>query len=338
LFNKNFGLPECSVLTIAPGAARPLAAASAKEGCQLAVVYSNSAGAMIAGAPSYDEQWATEIAVDVQWAHATAPMARIVLIEAPDSKVGSIVGAVSLANAMGSGVVSMSLSAPEGAWSKGVDAAFAIAGMGYVAATGDSGAGVFWPSSSSRVLAVGGTSLEWDGSGGARAESAWEKTGGGASSFIGAPSYQGPAVPGMGSRSGRSAADVSMNADPYRGQYVATMAPGATSAGWVSAGGTSIGAPEWAGIVAISNAQRALSGKPAHGAPHESLYAVSTNSAIYGTSFMDVVLGANGPCALCSAAAGYDAPTGLGTPNAADLLSRIVGFAYAPRSLGSCKL
>jgi subtilase family serine protease len=92
--------------------------------------------------------WATEIALDVQWAHATAPLARIVLIEAPSASVNDLLGAINLANAMGPGVVSMSFGAPEGDWVVSIDSAFSAADMTYVAAAGDSGKGVSWPSSS----------------------------------------------------------------------------------------------------------------------------------------------------------------------------------------------
>ena len=114
---------------------------------------------MTAAAPAYESGWATEIALDVQWAHATAPLARIVLIEAADASLNSLLGGVKLANAMGAGAVSMSFGANEGNYTASVDAAFTGAGMTYLAATGDWGAAVSWPSVSPKVLAVGGTSL-----------------------------------------------------------------------------------------------------------------------------------------------------------------------------------
>ena len=80
-FDSKFGLPGCTLTAISPAASLPLAAASA-TGCTLSVVYGTPSASMAAAAPAYNSGWAMEIALDVQWAHATAPYARIVLIEA----------------------------------------------------------------------------------------------------------------------------------------------------------------------------------------------------------------------------------------------------------------
>jgi hypothetical protein len=226
-FNTKFGLPACTTRAIAPTASRPLAP-PAQRSCDFSVVHTTAAGAMTSTAPTYDAGWATEIALDVQWAHAIAPLARIVLVEASDASVGSLVAAIRLANTLGPGVVSMSFGGPEGHWTASVDSAFTAPGMSYLAATGDSGAQVNWPSVSSNVLAVGGTSLTWTGSG-TRSEVGWSGTGGGISAFVPAPAYQAVTVPGMGSLARRSVADVAFNADPSTGQFVATIAPGRAS-------------------------------------------------------------------------------------------------------------
>jgi hypothetical protein len=328
-FNQKFGLPGCTDVAIAPNATLPLAAAP-KDRCVLSVVYSTAAGAMTAAAPAYDATWSTEISLDVQWAHAIAPLARIVLIEAPDASVDSLAAAVRLANAMGRGVVSMSFGAPEGRWGATLDGAFAGADMSYVAATGDSGAAVNWPAVSTRVLAIGGTSLSY-GSGQARSETAWSSTGGGASAYTASPSYQSASVPGMGSATARRVADVSFNADPTTGQYVAVISPGNSTVGWVSAGGTSLSAPQWAGVLAIANALRARASQPPLARPHALLYgAVAGSTANYSAAFADIRTGANGTCAGCTAAAGYDIPTGLGTPHAAALLPLLTGAPSTP--------
>ena len=322
-FNSKFGLPACSVKPIAVNQALPLAAASATA-CELSVVYNTAAGAMTAAAPPYDAGWATEIALDVQWAHAIAPLARIVLIEAADASLNSLIGAIKLANAMGPGAVSMSFGAGEGSWTGSVDGAFGGANMSYLAATGDNGAAVSWPAVSPKVLAVGGTSLSWSGSG-VRSETSWSGTGGGTSAYTATPSYQNSTVPGVGQLLRRTVADVAFNADPSTGQYVAVMAPG-SALSWVSAGGTSLSTPQWAGLVAVANALRAQAARPALGAPHAVLYgqigAVPVN---YASAFADVVKGANGSCATCLARAGYDPLAGLGTPNAASLLQVLSG-------------
>ncbi|KQW24780.1 peptidase S53 [Acidovorax sp. Root402] len=326
-FNQKFGLPTCAAKVLPVTTGLPLAAASPAAGCELWVAYSTASGGISGVAPAYDAGWATEIALDVQWVHAIAPLARIVLVEAPDASVNSLLGAVRLANTMGPGVVSMSFGAQEGAWTASVDAAFTAAGMTYLAATGDSGAGVNWPSVSANVLAVGGTTLTYSGSG-ARSEVSWSGTGGGTSGFIAVPAYQKSSVPGTGSLMRRTVADVAMNADPATGQYVAVMQPGSSAVQWISAGGTSLAAPMWAGLVAVANAGRQQAARPVMGGGHALLYgqigAVASN---YASSFSDIRLGSHGVCGTCSAGPGYDQLTGLGTPNAGALVGLLAGAA-----------
>ena len=328
-FNSKFGLPTCATKAIASNVSLPLAVASASA-CEFSVVYNTAAGAMTATAPAYDSGWATEITLDVQWAHATAPLARIVLIEAPDASLNSLLGAVQLANAMGPGIVSMSFGATEGNWTASVDAAFTHANMTYLAATGDAGAGVEWPSVSSHVVAVSGTSLTYTGSG-ARSETVWSGTGGGISQYVATPAYQTSSVPGMGTLAHRSVADVAFNADPNTGQYLAVMTPGSSAVNWLSAGGTSLSTPQWAGVVAVANAVRAGAALPALGAPHAVLYGqIATASGTYASAFADITHGSDGTCATCAARTGYDQPTGLGTPNVNSLVSTLAGVAAAP--------
>ena len=328
-FNTKFGLPACTTKTISTTTALPLSAASAST-CELSVVYSTTAGAVTNTAPAYDSGWATEIALDIQWAHATAPLARLVVIEAPDASINSLVNAVLLANKMGPGVVSMSFGGGEGSWTASVDAAFTSPNMTYLAATGDNGAGVSWPAVSTNVVAVGGTSLTYSGSG-TRSEVSWSGTGGGTSAYVATPSYQTAAVPGMGTLAHRTVADVSFNADPSTGQYLAVIPQGSTTANWLSAGGTSLSTPQWAGIIAIANAQRAAAAKSALGAPHSVLYTqISTASATYALDFADVTKGSDGTCATCTAKTGYDPLTGLGTPNVSNLLTSLTGTSAAP--------
>lgn len=326
-FNQKFGLPACAAKVLPVTTGLPLAAASPAVGCELWVAYSTASGGISAVAPAYDAGWATEIALDVQWVHAIAPLARIVLVEAPDASVNSLLGAIRLANSMGPGVVSMSFGAQEGAWTASVDSAFAAAGMTYLAATGDSGAGVNWPSVSSNVIAVGGTTLTYSGSG-SRSEVSWSGTGGGTSSFVAVPAYQKSSVPGTGSLVRRTVADVAMNADPATGQYVAVMQPGSSAVQWISAGGTSLAAPMWAGLVAVANAGRQQAALPLVAGGHALLYgqigAVASN---YASSFADIRLGSHGVCSTCSAGPGYDQLTGLGTPNASALVNLLAGVA-----------
>ncbi|MFZ6657416.1 putative Ig domain-containing protein [Undibacterium sp. TJN19] len=324
-FNQKFGLPGCATKTIASTASLPLAAA-AMTGCEIAVVYSSTSGTMTSSAPAYDSGWATEITLDVQWSHATAPLARIILIEAPDASMNNLVAAIKLANAMGPGVVSMSFGSHEGSWTSTVESAFTTAKMTYVASTGDSGAGVDWPSVSPNVIGVGGTTLSYSGTG-ARSEVAWASTGGGVSSYTATPAYQSNAVPGLGTPGHRVVADVAFNADPNSGQYVAVIKSGSSTVNWVSAGGTSLAAPQWAGIFAVANAVLAQNSKPVLAAPHSVLYGkIATVPGTYANVFADVTKGTDGSCTNCSAKTGFDPLTGLGTPNVNSLLSTISGM------------
>ncbi len=325
-FNAKFGLPACTTRSIAVTASLPLAPAS-KTACEFSVVYNTAAGGMTATAPPYNAGWATEIALDVQWAHATAPLARIVLIEAADASLNSLLGSIKLANAMGPGVVSMSFGTDEGNWTSSVDAAFSGVNMTYLAATGDWGSQVMWPSVSSKVVAVGGTTLNSVGNG-TRSEVGWTLTGGGISAYTATPSYQASNVPGLGSVARRAVADVAFNADPKSGQYVAVINAGTSAVSWVSAGGTSLSTPQWAGLVAIANAVRATTGKPPVGALHPVLYGqIATVPGTYASVFSDITASSNGTCSLCTAKAGYDALTGLGTPNVTGLLTALTGTA-----------
>ena len=321
-FDQKFGLPGCTTTSIPTNTALPLAASSS-SGCTFSVVYNTPSGALTSSAPAYDSGWATEIALDVQWSHATAPLARIILIEAPDASLSSLLGGVALANAMGPGVVSMSFAAGEGSWTSQVDATFSAANMSYLAAAGDAGAGVNWPAVSPHVLAIGGTKLSYTG-GGSRSETAWTGTGGGVSQYTATPSYQTSVVPGMGAPAHRSVTDVSFNADPSSGQYVAVISSGSSVAGWMSVGGTSLSTPQWAGVLAIANALRAQSSLAPVGAPHSLLYTgISTVASTYASDFLDVTQGADGTCSSCYAKSGYDLPTGLGTPNVSALLNSL---------------
>ncbi|MBC3907454.1 S53 family peptidase [Undibacterium umbellatum] len=327
-FNQKFGLPACSVKNIPVTTSLPLPAASASA-CEFSVVYSTSAGGMSSTVPAYDAGWATEIALDVQWAHATAPLARIILIEAADASMSNMVGGIRLANAMGPGVVSMSFGASEGSWTASVENTFTTAKMTYLAASGDNGPAVEWPAVSPNVVAVGGTSLTYAGS--ARTEVAWSNTGGGVSAYTATPAYQTNDIPGLGTPVRRAVADVSMNADPNTGQYVAIITPGSSTVSWVSAGGTSLATPQWAGIIAIANATLVQAGKPVMGAPHAVLYnKIASVPGTYASAFVDIAKGSNGACTSCSATTGHDLLTGLGTPNVSNLLSALSASSGIP--------
>jgi len=321
-FNSKFGLPTCTTTTIAPNAALPLAAAPT-TGCTFSVVYATGAGQMTATEPAYDSGWATEIALDVQWAHATAPYARIILIEAANPGDGSLVAGSQLANSMGPGVVSQSFGGAEVAGlTAQYDSNYQAPNMTYLAAAGDAGTEVEWPSVSAHVLAVGGLSLTYS-AGASRTETVWSGTGGGVSAYTPAPPYQQDAVTGLAKATYRQVSDVSFNADPNTGQYVVVIPQGSTTPEWGAIGGTSLATPQWAGIVAIANAVRAQSKLAPLGDAHAALYQIGTSASSYESEFLDITQGSDGTCATCFAGVGYDLPSGLGSPNVTSLLTSL---------------
>ena len=320
-FSTKFGLPTCTNVTIASTATLPLA--TPPSSCTFSQVNSTTTAAMTATVPAYNAAWAPESKLDVQWAHAIAPLARIVLVEMPSSLSSYILGANLLATKMGPGVVTMSFGSAEAGWAPTTDSYFAGSGMTYVAAAGDSGSQVLWPAVSPHVLAVGGTGLNWSGSG-TRYEAAWNMTGGGLSAYESLPAWQSGVVPAGGSALVRRAVpDVAFNANPMTGEYVALTLPGAATV-WSAYGGTSIAAPQWAGLVAVANAQRVASGKAVLGDFHSLLYqSIAKVPGTYAASFGDVVDGTNGTCATCRAGTGYDQATGWGTPNSTSLMQAL---------------
>jgi len=328
LFSAKFGLPTCTNVAIPATATLPLA--TPPSACTFSQVNATTTAAMTSTVPVYNASWAPESKLDVQWAHAIAPLARIVLIEMPSSLSSYILGANLLAAKMGPGVVTMSFGSAEAGWAPSTDSYFARPGMTYVAAAGDSGSQVLWPAVSPHVLAVGGTSLNWSGSG-TRYEAAWSYTGGGLSAYEPLPAWQSGVVPAGGSALVRRAVpDVAFNANPMTGEYVALTLPGLATV-WSAYGGTSIAAPQWAGIVAVANAQRVASAKAVLGDFHSMLYqAIAKVPGTYAASFGDVVDGTNGSCATCRAGTGYDQATGWGTPNSTQLTQALAGTATTP--------
>jgi subtilase family serine protease len=324
-FNARFGLPTCTESPIAATTALPLKAAPT-TGCTISVVYASTKG-LTTTKPAYQASWAGEIALDVQWAHVQAPMARIVLIEAASAQLPAMVDAVNLANKMGGGVVSMSFGAPEGSWMSAYGTVFNTPNMTYVASAGDSGYAMNWPAVAPAVLAVGGTSLVYTG-GASRKEYAWKLTGGGLSAQVALPAWQkGVKIIGQSTRTPfRGANDVAFVADPGTGMYVVGTPPGGSPA-WRVYGGTSAGAPQWAGIMAVINAQRVYAGKALMGDPHDKLYTrIAAVPGIYVGAFADVTIGNNGTQAGAVTATGYDLPTGLGTPNFGTLSAQLKSF------------
>jgi subtilase family serine protease len=177
-----------------------------------------------------------------------------------------------------------------------VESAYNHAGVAVTASSGDSGFGVEFPASSPHVVAVGGTSLRTLANARGWTETAWSGAGSGCSTVYAKPSWQTDTGCAM-----RTVADVSAVADPNTG--VAVFAPSSRSkSAFLVFGGTSVAAPLIGAVYANNGG------------------AVSSGSDPYAhtSALFDVVAGSNGTCSpsyLCTAGAGYDGPTGLGTPN-----------------------
>lgn len=268
------------------------------------------------GTPTVNSGWVLEESLDIEWAHAEAPGAKIVLVEAASNSNTNLFGAVVYANGIGASEVSMSWGGGEFSSESSFDSDLAHAGTFYTVSSGDSGHGVEYPAASPNVIAVGGTTLNGcsgTSCSGFSSETAWSGSGGGASAFESIPGYQSGyagLVSGASSISAltggtRGIPDVSFDADPNTGVSVFDSTKYHGQSGWFTLGGTSVGAPNWAGILAAGTAASATQ--------------LQGNPAIYGggysTNLRDVTSGTNGSCGTdCTAGSGYDLVTGLGSP------------------------
>ena len=248
--------------------------------------------------------WSLEKAMDVEWAHAISPQAKILLIETENASGPNLLKAIDYARSRKDVVaISMSWGGREFQGETELDSHFISQyGAVFFASSGDSGAGVSWPAASKNVIAVGGTTLHLSAATGAViSEQAWSGSGGGVSSFETQPDFQ-KNYEVLKSRGMRAVPDVSYNADPKYGFSVYHMT-GNGKKNWYVIGGTSAGAPQWAAIYSLG-----LSATLAN------MYAdkASTNNTNY---FRDIKSGSNGSCAYyCDARARYDFVTGLGSP------------------------
>jgi uncharacterized repeat protein (TIGR03803 family) len=259
------------------------------------------------GVPALNSNWAMETSLDVEWAHAIAPGATIVLIATQSNGNSDLFAGVDFAASTGATQVSLSWGEPEYSDETTSDFHFNVPGVTFFASSGDGGAGVIYPACSPLVVSVGGTTVDLDSSGNIISETAWSGSGGGSSVYETVPSYQS----GWWSGPGRGVPDVAYDADPNTGVPIFM-----TGAGWVQIGGTSIGAPQWAALCAVANSLRLQSINSAPGV----FYSLAT--ANYTAYFHDIVSGSNG---AYSASPGYDLVTGLGTPLANQIIPVLAG-------------
>lgn len=248
--------------------------------------------------------WALEMALDTQWAHAIAPNAKILLVEAKSSSGTDLLAAVDYARSRSDVVaISMSWGGSEFSGESTSDSHFTSSyGATFFASSGDNGTGVSWPAVSSNVVGVGGTTLNFDANGVLASETAWSGSGGGLSQYESAPSYQ--TTYGVANANGKRAVpDISYDADPASGFSIYDSVAYQGQTGWFTVGGTSAGAPQWAAIKALG-----LS------VSNTKLYSDATPNT-YSSFFRDILTGNNGTCSLyCTAGVNYDYVTGLGSP------------------------
>jgi len=276
--------------------------------------------------PPADSGWAGEIELDVEWAHAVAPGAAILLVEANSASESDLLAAVNYAsNQPGVATVSMSWGSSEFSGEASYDGYFTTptghSGVTFFASSGDNGSPALWPALSTHVVAVGGTTLSLDSQGNYLGETGWSGSGGGISQLLSQPTYQQGLVIHNGSsvisaNGMRTAPDVSYDTDPNTG-FAVYGTYGWN--GWAEVGGTSDAAPQWAALVAIADQGRALAGQ---GALDGFTQTLPDLYKLPSTDFHDITSGSNGGY---SAGSGYDLVTGRGTPIANLVIRDLVG-------------
>jgi len=305
-FSSEFGLPQFNI----------------SGGPALSVLNQNGGTSLPANASV--GTWDIEEALDVEWAHAIAPNANIILYEANSNSYSDLFQAIATARSNPNvSTVSMSWGGGEFSSETGYDAYFTTPsghqGITFLAATGDNGTPASYPSLSPNVVAVGGTSLSIDSSGNYLSETPWDDSygadGGGVSVFESQPGYQSGKVNGTSSTN-RTVPDVSMDADVNTGVYVLDSYAG----GYYQVGGTSLATPMWAGLVAVADQGRALGGISSLDGATQTLPALYSLPA---SDFHDITTGSNG---TYSAMVGYDLATGLGSPAANLLVPGLAAF------------
>jgi len=254
--------------------------------------------------PAYDQGATVEMCLDVQWAHAIAPGANILLVECDTFTVSDLMAGIIYAASAGASVISMSWDFNEffneaSFW----DTQWPGPGVTFVAASGDDGT-ISWPSVSPKVLGVGGTLVTTDGSGNWSSETGWASSGGGISVYETQPTYQTGIVTQSSTK--RCTPDVAY----VGGQTFSVYNSEPPFSGWLGAGGTSAGTPQWAGLIAIVNQLRVAAGKSVLDGPSGTLPGIYSSAS---TNFHDITTGST---VSGSAGVGFDLVTGRGTPKA----------------------
>jgi subtilase family serine protease len=242
--------------------------------------------------PRTNSGWALEISLDTQWAHAIAPGAKILLVEAKSAALRDLIIAENYAKTHAE-YVSNSWGAAEFSRELNYDSAFSQPDVSFFVAAGDNGLPAEYPSSSPNVISVGGTTLNFDAKGRFISETGWTYGGGGCSLYESAQPIQ-TTISGYNCGGKRSTPDVSLDANPLSGVLVYDSTPygSAGLTGWFLVGGTSVATPIWAARAAVSGS-------------------VIDSVTVYSNliSFRDIVSGGNAAGCLV----GYDMCSGRGS-------------------------
>ncbi len=267
--------------------------------------------------------WALEEALDVEWAHAIAPGAKLLLVECNSSNYTDLIQAgVDYARRQkGVSIISMSFAGGESPSEVPLDQYLSTpaghAGITFLASTGDHSQPATYPASSPGVVSVGATQLI---NGSFNNEAGYHNGGGGISSYESQPGYQNNVV--TQNRYFRTTPDVAWDGDPDTGVDVYD-AETFGSTPWAVEAGTSFATCAWGSLIAIADQGRALS----HLAPLDG--ATRLLPRLYnlpGSDFHDIAAGNNG----FAAGPGYDLVTGLGSPVANKLVAGLIHNAAGP--------
>jgi subtilase family serine protease len=297
-------------------------------------VYANGNGHC--GTPTADKGWSVESSLDIEWAHAMAPNAKIILVEACTNSNTDLYYAEFVASglvaAAGGGDISNSWGGGEYGGETADDYYFffnnystlpvQVPNITYFASAGDSGCGAGYPSSSPWVVSAGGTAVNRNSNGTFANESCWAGSGGGSSSQevwsntftsgnTGAwADYQYP-IFGFASR---QTPDYAFDADPNTGvDFYSQYGYG----GWGIVGGTSVASPALAGITNLAGQKLGSYFLPPvdpsgyyTNEEDNLLYAQLPAARAYGNNFYDITTGGNG----CFVGKSWDYCTGVGSP------------------------
>jgi hypothetical protein len=326
VYDREFGLPECTTA----------------NGCFTKI---NQYGAPVP-LPQANGEWAMEVALDVETAHAICQNCRILLVEAESNSIRALETAENRAALAGATEITNSWGSNE---PLADSAAFNHPGLVITAAAGDSGylnwdawsqserGRLVYPAASPHVIAVGSTHLVLRAGGEWAGESVWNNgtgaSGGGCSRSFAAPLWQQAQAnwSAVGCGTQRAVADISADGDPYSGAAIYDSTPwDGYVLGWLPIGGTSLSSPLIAAAYALAGGAHGLS------YPARALY---ENAYSAPSTLHDITSGSNGEClaassasgesgcsaaqeaascgghAVCLAGVGYSGAAGVGTPN-----------------------